>query len=115
MESKPTRYYSKRQEDRVAEMLGGNATSNSGAYHFDKGDVVVKEASLLIECKTSMKDKSSFSIKEDWLTKNQQELFGSRLSHSCVAINFGPDKPNYFLINEGLMGYLVDSLRKDNL
>ena len=31
--------------------------------------------SLLIECKTCMTDKDSFSIKKDWIIKNREEKF----------------------------------------
>ena len=52
-----TRYYSSTQEQEVAKFLGGQVNSNSGAGLFNKGDVVVKDASLLIECKTCKTEK----------------------------------------------------------
>ena len=71
--SKPTRYYSSVQENTVAKLLDGRVTSNSGAGKFAGGDVVVSEASLLVECKTSVSDKDSFSVKKAWLAKNKEE------------------------------------------
>ena len=56
-----TRYASATQEKRVANKLGGKVSSNSGAGLFNKGDIVVEDASLLIECKTCMEPKKSFS------------------------------------------------------
>ena len=47
-----TRYYSDKQEKEVCKITGGYQTSNSGAGAFAKGDVVVKDVSLLLECKT---------------------------------------------------------------
>ena len=60
-----------------------------------------------------MTDKSSFSIKQDWILKNKDEAFSQRLSNSCVAFNFGPDKPNYYCIDEKLMKFLVEKLEED--
>ena len=40
-EKKPTRYYSKKQEDQVAKSLGGKTTKNSGATLFQKGDLTL--------------------------------------------------------------------------
>ena len=68
-----TRYYSSLQESKVAKILKGNTVSNSGAGHFAKGDVIVDEADLLVECKTVTKEKNSFSIKKEWLDKNLEE------------------------------------------
>ena len=41
-----TRYYSRRQEDSVAELIDGYVVPNSGAGHFQKGDVINKDISL---------------------------------------------------------------------
>lgn len=110
-----TRYYSDAQEKSVCRALGGTQTSNSGAGHFQKGDVVVKDASLLVECKCSMTDKNSVSIKKEWFIKNKQELFSSRLNNSVICINFGPNSKNIYCIDESLMRYLVDKLKEDTI
>ena len=108
-----TRYYSDKHEKSVCKALNAYQQSNSGAGKFRKGDVYNSKASLLIECKTCMTDKSSFSIKQDWILKNKDEAFSQRLSNSCVAFNFGPDKPNYYCIDEKLMKSLVEKLEED--
>lgn len=108
-----TREFSSDQEKKVAKLLGGQINPNSGAGKWRKGDVVIPEV-LLIECKTCMTDKSSFSIKADWLIKNKEEAFSNRLYNSCLAFNFGPDKPNYFVIDEKLMKFLVEKLIEEN-
>ena len=46
-----TRFYSQKQEASVAKALGGTVNSNSGAGLYNKSDVIVKDASLSIECK----------------------------------------------------------------
>jgi len=62
---KPTRYYSNRQEKYVANKVDGYQTTNSGATRFKKGDISCPD--ILIECKTSVTEKNSFSVKkEDW-------------------------------------------------
>lgn len=105
-----TRYYSSRQEQQVAKLINGQNNSSSGSGHFRKGDVIQKESSFLIECKTTLEEKQSFSIKKEWIDKNKEEAFAMRLDNTCIAFNFGPDKENYFVINEKLMKFLVDKL-----
>lgn len=105
-----TRYYSNKQEQSVCKALGAYQQPNSGAGKFRKGDCYTK--TLLIECKTCMDKKSSFSIKEDWILKNKDEAFTQRKSNSVIAFNFGPDQPNYYVINEKLMKILVDYLEE---
>lgn len=109
-----TRYYSNMQEQSVCKLLDGRQQSNSGAGDFNKGDVVLKDASMLIECKTCVSDKESFSIKKEWFSKNAAEAFAIRLRNHCVCFNFGPQQPNYFIINEKLMKYLVEKIKEDN-
>lgn len=109
-----TRYYSRRQEDSVAELIDGYVVPNSGAGHFQKGDVINKDISLLCECKTCVKEKNSFSIKKEWIVKNRNESFATRFSNQAIAFNFGPDQENYFVINERLMRYLVEKLNEEN-
>ena len=109
-----TRYYSDRQEKFVAKVINGEQTSNSDAGRFRKGDVINQRASLLCECKCVMSEKSSISIKKEWIDKNKEESFAQRLSNTCIAINFVPDGENYFVIDEKLMRYLVEKLEEDN-
>ncbi len=49
-EKKPTKYYSSKQENRIADYLGWSAVSASGARPFNPGDV--KSVEWLAECKT---------------------------------------------------------------
>ena len=111
-----TRYASNIQEKRIAGKLGGNVSSNSGAGLFNKGDIVVDDASLLIECKTCMEPKKSFSIKKDWIEKNKEEAFRLRLDNHAIAFNFDyQDKKDYYIIDDKLMKFLVEKLRKEAL
>lgn len=109
-----TRYYSDRHEKSICKALGAKQQSNSGAGRFRKGDVIQNEASLLIEAKTTMTDKDSFSVKKDWILKNKEEAFALRKSNSCICFNFGPEQENYYVIDEKLMKFLVEKIIQEN-
>lgn len=108
-----TRAYSDEHEKSVCKELGAHQTPNSGAGRFSKGDVVHDEASMLIECKCSMSEKQSFSIKKEWIETAKQNAFTDRLSNSCLCINFAPNSPNYYLIDSKLMKMLVEKLTEE--
>lgn len=96
--SKPTRFYSNRQEKQVAKAVNGKQTINSGATPFYKGDVVTDD--WMIECKTTTKPKQSFTIKEEWLKKNKEEKYAMGKDYCALAFNFGIDQENYYIIDE---------------
>lgn len=109
-----TRAVAQRQEECVAKILNGYRISNSGAGKFSKSDVQVRDASLSIECKTSMTEKSSLSIKKEWIEKHKTEAWTNRLSNTALALSFSPDgNENYFLIDEKLMKFLTQKLIDD--
>lgn len=107
-----TRYYSDLQESYIAKKFNLQRQGNSGAGLFNKGDLIDKDCSLLVECKTTISPKSSFSIKKEWIDKNKQEAFNQGLSNSCIAFNFEPNGDNYFIIDEKLFFTLKDYLEK---
>ena len=109
-----TRDASSAQESHVAHLLNGKINANSGAGKWRKGDVQVPEASLLIECKTCMSPKESFSIKKEWIKKNIDEAHSNRLFNSCIAFNYAPYDKCYFVIDEKLMKFLVEKLIEEN-
>ena len=109
---RPTRFYSNKQEKSVAKAVGGKQVSNSGATAFNKGDVTTD--SMLLECKTCMENKKSFSIKREWLEKNKEEAFEMGKSYSALVFNFGPDTENYYVIDEKLFKELLDYIEKEN-
>ena len=63
-----TRKFSTEQEKYVANLLNGSVQPSSGSTPFAKGDVITDD--WLIECKTTTKPKSSFSIKKEWIDNN---------------------------------------------
>ena len=110
----PTREASARQEEYIAKKFNGVRVSNSGAGPWKKGDVIIKDASMTVECKTQMSDKSSMAVKKDWILKNLQETKENRLFNSCVAISFDPSgKENYYIIDEKLFSFLIEKLSED--
>lgn len=109
-----TRYASHTQESRVAKKLGARVNSNSGAGLFEKGDLMLEDIGMMIECKTCMTPKKSFSIKKEWLEKNEAEKFINRASNSVIAFNFDyEDKNDYYIIDDKLMKFLVEALRAE--
>lgn len=95
---KPPRFYSNKQEKKVAKTVKGFQVVNSGATKFSKGDVVTKN--WLIECKTTTAtEKASFSIKREWLEKNKEEAFAMGKEFSALAFDYG-DGRNWYVIDE---------------
>ena len=101
---KSTRYFSNKQEKRVAERVGGKQVSNSGATAFNKGDVITDD--WLIECKTCTNPKSSMTVKKEWLEKNKEEAFAMRRNFSAVAIDFGSNDTYYIIDEKTFLGLL---------
>ena len=83
-----TRDVSKAQETRIAKELGARRVANSGATRFDKGDIVLG-SKWLIEAKTCMEEKKSFSIKRDWLDKLREEQFACKKDYNALCFDFG--------------------------
>jgi len=96
--NRPTRFYSNKQEKQVAKVVRGKQTPNSGATAFVKGDVATDN--WLIECKTSTTEKSSFSIKQEWLDKNREEAFAMNKDYNALCFDFGPNTSRYYVIDE---------------
>jgi hypothetical protein len=97
LRNKPTRFYSNRQEKKVAKAIKGKKVANSGATAFQKGDV--QTDNWLIECKTTVTEKASFSIKREWLEKNKEEAFAMGKDYNALAFDYG-DGRNWYIIDE---------------
>ena len=95
----------------MAKVMGGKQTANSGATAFSKGDV--RTDKFLLECKTCVEEKKSFSIQKKWLDKNKEEAFAMNKPYSALAFNFGPDGENYYVIDEKLFRQLKDYLESE--
>ena len=101
---RPTRFYSKQQEKKVAKALKGRVTANSGATAFSKGDVTTDM--FLLECKTCTEPRKSFTMKKEWFDKNREEAFAMHKDYSAVVFDFG-DGENLYVIDESLFKALV--------
>ena len=109
---KTTREASTLQEKKIAKALGGRRTPNSGATKFYKGDVVIS-SEWLIEAKTAMQPKKSFSIKKEWLTKMKEEQFGTGKSYSSLCFDFGDEKERYYIVDENTFKVIIDLLKEE--
>ena len=96
--NRPTRFYSNKQEKKVAKVLGGKQVSNSGATPFHTGDV--RTDKWLIECKTCTTEKASFSIKRDWLVKNKEESFAMGKRYNALCFDYGDGGNRYYIVDE---------------
>ena len=104
---RPTRFYSNRQEKKVAKAVKGKQTSNSGATDFQKGDIVTDL--FLLECKTKTTVSKSFTLKKEWFDKNREEAFEMGKPYSAVVVDFG-DGENRYIISEKLFKILLERL-----
>ena len=108
---RPTRFYSSRQEKRVAKAVNGKQVANSGAPIFVAGDV--RNDLFLIECKTHTEARQQFTIKKEWIDKNREEAFQMGKRYSALAIDFG-DGEQHYLIDQRLFLELLEHLREVN-
>ena len=91
MENKPTRHYSRLQEEKVANYLGGILTPNSGAKH-KKGDILL--ADTIVECKTRTKQSISHTVKKEWVLDLQKECIEMGKNHWAIVFDFGTQNIN---------------------
>lgn len=107
-EPKPTRYFSKNQENAVASAIGGKTVANSGATPYNKGDVTTDK--VLVECKTKTSSSESISIKKEWLTKLREESIFMKKPFYSLFFNFGPNETNYVIIPESLYIQVLEKI-----
>lgn len=102
---------SSKQEKQIAKMVGGKVQSNSGGTRFGGGDVHTQ--TVFIEAKTPTTDKSSFSIKKEWLDKAKEQAFEQNKTSYALAFRFGPTEPDFFVIDAKLFKELINHLEGD--
>lgn len=86
-ENKPTRHYSRKQENRGNKILGLNNVANSGATVFHKGDG--RDEFMILEWKTLTKPQKSHSLKKEWFDKNKEEALATGRRFNAVGFDFG--------------------------
>lgn len=109
--TRPTRFYSSRQEKKVAKAVQGKQVANSGAGLWGKGDVRTDD--WLLECKTHTEERQQFTIKKEWIEKNREEAFQMGKHHAALVIDFG-DGVQHYLISERDFLELLEHLREVN-
>ena len=92
-----TRDVSSKQENFVALMLGGITTPNSGAGHTKKGDILIDDFGV-VECKTKMKESTSFSIKKEWIDTVRKEAPDMNRTDWAIVFDFGVLGDEYAVI-----------------
>lgn len=111
---KTTREASTAQEKRIAKALGARRVANSGATKFDKGDIVLG-SEWLIEAKTCMEPKKSFSIKKDWLIKNKEEMYACGKDYNALCFDFGDEGARYYIVDEDTIKTLIEFSKTNNI
>lgn len=109
MNRQATRYFSSRQEKRVAKAVNGKTVANSGAPRFVAGDV--RTENWLIECKTKTKESQSMTIHKEWLEKNSEEAFAMGKDYNALAFDFG-DNERYYIVDEKTFVEMKNSLER---
>lgn len=107
----PTRVYSKKQETKIAKVVGGSRTPNSGATAWVKGDVLTEQ--FLLEAKTKTTHSDTITIRKDWFQKNREEAAFMGKPYTALIFNFGPDEENHYIIDEDLFLRLVEVLQNE--
>ena len=107
--NKPNRYFSNKQEKKVAKAVGGKKVANSGATKFSKGDV--RTDNWLFECKTKTTPSESMTIHKEWIEKNEEEAFAMGKDYSAVVIDFGSSN-NYYIVDEKTFLSMKEALEK---
>lgn len=108
--SKPTRYYSKRQEERGNRLLGLRNVPNSGATTFKKGDG--EDEHLLMEWKTLAREQKSRTVQKAWFEDNKDEAFAMGKTFSAVGFDFGDDE-DYIAVDIYTFRELYDAWRSE--
>lgn len=83
-----------------------------GATKFDKGDLTIGQEWLL-EAKTCMEPKKSFSIKKEWLSKLKEEQYATSKMYSTLCFDFGDNGDRYYIVEEQVFKYLIEILEKE--
>lgn len=96
------------QEERVARLFNGKRVVQSGGGKWSKGDVLSDY--FLVECKTSMTESSSYSIKKEILKKADEERREMKKDFYALAFTFG-DNEDFFVVNKKTMTFLLSCIK----
>lgn len=82
-----------------------------GATKFSKGDLYIGQE-WLIEAKTCMEPKKSFSIKKEWLIKMKEEQFATSKLYSALCFDYGDSKERYYVVDENTFINFIETLKE---
>lgn len=102
--AKPTRFYSHKQEKRVATSLGGTNDLQSGGGKWKKNDVELEEWAL--ECKTKVTPSETISMHKEWFADVERNRAESLKSYAAVVFSFGDGK-DYYAMDEKTFKFLL--------
>ena len=88
---------SKKQEERIAKLFNTTPTPRSGGGNWKKGDVLSEN--YLIECKTSVTPKLTYSVKKLDLDKAKHEARQMRKENSILSFTIGENFEDYFIVD----------------
>ena len=88
-------------------------TPNSGATSFSKGDL--QDEKWIVEAKTCMEPKKSFSIKKEWLDTLKEEMYASNKDYRALCFDFGDEKDRYYILDENTFSYIKEILDKETI
>lgn len=94
------------QEERVAKLFDGKRTPQSGGGKFRKGDILTKD--FLIECKTTIEPKLTYSVKKDTLDKAKHEANEMGKEDSILAFTIGENFEDYFVVSHRFIRKLIN-------
>lgn len=99
-----TKKQSLKQEERVAKLFKGQRTPQSGGGKWKKGDVLSED--FLVECKTTITEKPSYSVSKKILDKANEERIEMGKPFYALAFTFGTDE-DFFVLDKRAMAYLL--------
>lgn len=79
--------------------------------HIQSGDL--QDTHWVIEAKTCMEPKKSFSIRKDWLTTLREEMYASKKDYRALCFDFGDEKDRYYILDEDTFSYVKELLDKE--
>lgn len=94
------------QEERIAKLFHASRTPRSGGGAWKKGDELSED--FLVECKTTVKPTSSYSVSKTVLDKANHERAEMRKPYYALAFTLGDPKEDYFVLDKRAMSAFIE-------
>lgn len=89
------------QENRIAKLFKASPTPQSGGGKWKKGDIL--SADYLIECKTTVEPKLTYSVKKSDIDKARHESREMGKKNFIFAFTMGENFDDYFVVDDKFM------------